>query len=66
MLIFILINVQYLQNVVFSSEKRLNGQNHYSSGSHHPNQKIPPAKFPTPSTGGDFSLPLNAIWKILL
>ena len=41
MLILILINVQYLQNVVFSFEKGLNGQNHSSSGSHHPTQKSP-------------------------
>ena len=34
MLVLILINVQYLQKVVFSFEKGLNAQNH-SSGSHH-------------------------------
>ena len=35
MLILILINNQYLQNVVFSFEKGWNGQNHSPSGSHH-------------------------------
>ena len=35
MLILILIDVQYLQNVIFSFEKGLNGQNYSSSGSHH-------------------------------
>ena len=33
--ILILIDVQYLQNVVFSIEKSLNGQSHPSSDSHH-------------------------------
>ena len=41
MLIFILINVQYLQNVVFHFEKGSNGQNHSSSGSNHPIKKSP-------------------------
>ena len=35
MQIMILIDVQYLQNVVFSLEKSLNGQNHHSSDSYH-------------------------------
>ena len=35
MLILILIDIQYLQNVVLSFEKGLNSQNHSSSGSHH-------------------------------
>ena len=30
-----LINIQYLQNVVFSFEKGFNGKNHSSSGSYH-------------------------------
>ena len=34
MLMLILIGVQYLQNVAFSFEKDLNGQNHFSSDSH--------------------------------
>ena len=40
MLILILIKVQYLQKVVFSFEKGSNGQNHSSSGSHHPIKKL--------------------------
>ena len=40
----ILIDVQYSQKAVFSFEKGLNGQNHSSSGSHHPVKKIPPSK----------------------
>ena len=35
MLIVILIEVQYLQNVVFSFKKGSNGQEHFSSGSHY-------------------------------
>ena len=35
-LIFILIDVQYLQNAVFSFEESSNGQNHSSSSFHHP------------------------------
>ena len=40
MLILILIDVQYLQNVVFSFEKGLNVQNHSLSDSHHPTWKF--------------------------
>ena len=43
MLILILIDVQYLQKAVFSFEKGSNGQNHSSSGFHHPVKKFPPA-----------------------
>ena len=49
MLLFILINVQYLQNVVFSFEKGLSGQNHSLSDSHHLIEKSPLANFPSPS-----------------
>ena len=35
MLILILINVQYLQSVVFIIEKSSNGRSHYSPDSHH-------------------------------
>ena len=48
MLILILIDVQYLQNVVFSFEKGSNGQNHSSSGSHHHINLIHSANFPNP------------------
>ena len=49
MLILISVDVQCLQNVVFSFEKGSNGQNHLPSGSDHP-IKIPPPpeKFPNP------------------
>ena len=40
-LILILIDVQYSQNVVFNFEKFSNGQNHSSSGSHHLVKKSP-------------------------
>ena len=50
MLILILIDVHYSQKDVFSFEKGLNGENHSSSGSHHPLKKIPPAKFLIPPT----------------
>ena len=43
MLILILMNVRYLQNVAASFEKGSNGQNHSLSDSHHPT-KIHPAK----------------------
>ena len=36
MLVVVLIDVQYIQNVVVSFEKGSNGQNHSSSDSHHP------------------------------
>ena len=42
-LILILINVQYLRNVIFSFEKSSNGQIH-SSDSHHLIKKNPPSK----------------------
>ena len=45
MLILIIIDVQYLQNVVFSFEKVLSGQNHSFSGSHHWKKKSLSAKF---------------------
>ena len=54
--ILILINVQYLQNVVFGLEKGLNGQNHFSGFHHHVNWKfsifsgggLPPSLFEKP------------------
>ena len=48
MSVFILIDVQYLQNVVFSFENSSNGQNHSSSDSNHQIEKFLPAKFPHP------------------
>ena len=58
MLILILIAVQYSHKAVYSFEKGSNGQNHSSSGSHHPVKHPPPSKISDP--------PLNAIWKTLL
>ena len=46
MLISILINVQYLQNVAFSFEKDSSDQNHSLSDSHHPIEQSPQADFP--------------------
>ena len=46
MLIWILIDIQYLENVVFSFEKGSNGQNHSLSDSHPQWRKKNPAKFP--------------------
>ena len=56
MLILILLDVQYLQNAVFSFEKGSNRQNH-PSGSHQLVKKSPPQNFRFP--------PLTAIWKTL-
>ena len=58
MLILILMDVQYLHNVVFRMVK-----NHSLPDSHQPIKKSSPQQnFPL---GGNFSLPLNAIWKTL-
>ena len=46
MLLLILIDAQYLHNVIFSLEKDLNGQNRFSLGSHCPMKETLPAKFP--------------------
>ena len=59
MLILSLIDVKYSQKVVLSFEKDSSGQNHSSSGSHHPVKKSPPRQnFRLP-------IPLNAICKTL-
>ena len=58
MLVLILINYQYSQNVIFSFEKSSNGQNYSPSDSHPSDKKVlTQQKF--------FILPLNAIWKTL-
>ena len=57
MLIVISINVQYLQNVVFSFEKGSSGQNYSLPDSHHPIEK-PTWQISHPPT-------LNTIWKIM-
>ena len=66
MLILILIDVQYLQNLVSSIEKGSNLQNHSLSDLHHSIKKIPPTKFPIPQLRGFSCLPLNTICKILM
>ena len=50
MLILILINIHYSQNVVFSFEKGSIDQNHSFSDFHHPIQKSHPGKFSIPPT----------------
>ena len=63
MLILILIDVHYLQNIVFNFEKCSNGQNHSSSSSHHHINKIPSSKISYSSPLGGVSPILNTIWK---
>ena len=46
MLILVLIDLQYLQNVVFSFAKCLNSWNHFSSDFHHPIKKFTLWNFP--------------------
>ena len=66
MLILISIDVQYLQNAVFSFDEGSNGQNHSSLSSRQLVENFPPAKLPIPPTGGIYPYPLFAvIWKTL-
>ena len=51
MLILILIDVQYLQNLVFSFEKGSNVQNHSLSDSHHSIKKFSQQNFLFPYEG---------------
>ena len=48
MLLFILIDVQYLEKAVFSFEKGSKCQNHSSSGSLHSVKNVPSVKFLNP------------------
>ena len=64
MLILILIDAQYLQNIVFSFEKGSNGQIDFSSGFHHP-IKNPPAKFPIPPPTPECYLENHGVYKKL-
>ena len=64
MLMLILIDVQYLQNVLFSFEKGSNGENHSLTDSYHPMKKSPSRISHLP-TGQEFPLPLNTVWKTL-
>ena len=54
----ILIDVHYLQNVVFSFEKGSNSQIHYFSDSH-----LPPVEFPIPHWGWTRLCPLMVLGK---
>ena len=62
MLIFILVHAQFLQNVVFTFEKSLNGQNHLKFP--WPNEKFPQEKFILPLERF-FPHHINHIWKTL-
>ena len=64
MLILILIDVQYLQNVAFSSGKGSNGQNLCWSDSYQLIKNFLPVKFPIHPLPGEIPLPLNAILEI--
>ena len=66
MLILILIDVQYLQNLVFNFEKRCKCSKSLLVRLPLFNEKIPPAKFPIPLLRGFSCLLLNTIWKTLL
>ena len=57
MLVLSLIDAQYLQNVVFSFEEGLYGQNHSFSDTHHPIKNFF-SKIHHPP-------PFNAIWKTM-
>ena len=63
MLILILIDIQYLQNLIFSFEKGLNDQNHSSSDSHHLIKKIALRKIFHLHPLGEFPHPLTLFWK---
>ena len=63
MLILILIDVQYLQNVVISIKEGSNGQN--QSDCHHPIKKFPQHKIPHCPTLEGIPLLCHVIWKIL-
>lgn len=54
MVILIITDVQYLQNVVFGFEENRNGQSHCSLDTHHPIKESPQVKLPIPPTVGKF------------
>ena len=67
-LILILLDVQYLQNVIVTFEKDSNGQNHSSSSSHQPIKKFPQKNFWFCPTGWGISPPhplrlFGKLWK---
>ena len=55
MLILILIDIQYLQNIGFSFGKKLNVQNHLSDF-HHLIKNFPQQNFPLPHNAGSKTL----------
>lgn len=63
MLILIFINVQYLQDVAFSFEEGLNGQNHSLSDFHYGIKKSASVKFPILPHWGFLSYPLAIFGK---
>ena len=65
MLILILIDLQYVQNDVFSLEKSSVSQYQFLSDSHHLIKKFLYQNFPFPTTGGINPLRFNVIWKTL-
>ena len=62
MLILISVNVQCLQNAVFSFEKGSNSQDHSPSDSHNPIKNLFYSKIFNSLTWENFHLPLNTIW----
>ena len=66
MLILILIDIQYTQNVVFSFEKGSNGQNHSSSVYYHLIKNIPQQNFSFPPVGGFPPTLFGKTWKQML
>ena len=65
-LILILIDVQYLQNVFFFFDKGSKGQNHAFQESHLPIRNHPSKYSHSSPTRGNFPLHLNVIWKTLV
>ena len=65
MLILILIDDQYLQDVTSSFEKDLNGQNYSTSDSHRLTRKSPQQSFSFPPEEANFTCLFNSIWKNL-
>ena len=67
MLILILFDVKYLQNIVFYLCEGRKGRNHSSSDTNHSIKNSPQQNLSFPPLGRDIlHIPLNAIWKTLL
>ena len=56
-------DVQYLQNVIFSFKEDSNGQIHSSSNYHHPIKESPSKISHRPTTGGHFPYYLTLFGK---